>query len=1186
MWFNKFFIVWTLILGFDLQCDSKEDDIVEAWASKLGDELWQLGVSVTRVKDIKTSYKRHNARVLPTDGEGILNSIVSNVNKLLKGKMDSVNCVIEAAERLANDFEDDNSTYIYFSSKFSSGPGIDEFRTEDDEEVPGVNLSYYREMDLRPDYHFYDYYVNTSFSAVHVPTDVYDQGLSVRGGLKWSLGLDEVFRKNYLADPTMSWQYFGSSTGFLRHYPALHWGDVSHDTFDCRTRFWYIEAATCTKDVVILVDNSGSMYGMRDTIARLTINTILDTFSNNDFINILSFNNTLKNIVSCFPDDMLVQATPENIQVFKEAVNGLQPEDKADFKQAFEFALKLLNKTRENKTCPDDICNQAIMLVTDGLPDNITDVMEKYNWFENRTRIPVRVFTYLIGKEVLSMKEIQNLACQNRGYSVHIKDLEEVRSQVLKYISVIARPLVLQAVEHPLSWTHSFVDATANRAQECFCPLECAHSEQEYRFMTSVSGPAFDTEANSENGTRKAELLGVAGTDVLISDIKSLTLPYKIGANGYAFVVTNNGYVLFHPDLRPVYDKCLKRNYNSVDLSEIEHLDDSNETPRSPSPEILELREAMLLSEGGTGKKTGLKIKFHYDNFRRVGVETRNYYFAPLANTPFYMGLVLPDSYGDFWIKAGDEILRSKQMGIPLTNYFKGNWRVHPDWVYCDYHRNGDKHFPSAEEKLHHFLEKIFSPYWQWKDRLQEETPGDNNGNGHNCDRPIVDEDSTFCDKELMQLLVFDAKITEGSYKSSKWAARDRTEEELVMRFNASLRFVATQSGLTRWQQIPDQENGDYSWGDKNKRALDEVWYRSAVLHHHLDPEAFVFSVPYDSGSMEDIKVTASHAIFPRDGGHEAPGSVVGFQIAHSALYKRFREITSKPNCHECTLSCESDELDCYVIDGNGYVVISEEKNDTGRFFGDVEGAVMDAMINKNIFRAVFIQDYQGICSWEEPVASDATRHILTPFHLAFSAIQWLLSQIVWNLLRASYYLNVFADDDSWYGEIGSDPSEPSTEKPIYVYFLNIEKPTITVHLEACDKQGKLYMLQHLSKEGYSSEVPINCSRPFYVKRLPHTNLLLIVVNTLHQSCFREVSNRMEKIEYDNPHDNNSTPSCNKLNLNYLPRRPLTGCFNYHPMEMEIIQCGTGNPLLAMPFIYLVALSLCVHLLSYSLNIE
>lgn len=31
-----------------------------------------------------------------------------------------------------------------------------------------------------------------------------------------------------------------------------------------------------------------------------------------------------------------------------------------------------------------------------------------------------------------------------------------------------------------------------------------------------------------------------------------------------------------------------------------------------------------------------------------------------------------------------------------------------------------------------------------------------------------------------MQLLVFDAKITEGSYKSSKWAARDRTEYVII----------------------------------------------------------------------------------------------------------------------------------------------------------------------------------------------------------------------------------------------------------------------------------------------------------------------------------------------------------------------------------------------------------------------
>lgn len=133
-------------------------------------------------------------------------------------------------------------------------------------------------MTTEPDSHFYNLEVSTNCSSVHVPTNVFDHLPHVVEAIGWSESLDEIFTQNYKSDPALSWQYFGSVSGILRHYPGMRWannqpldGSDDVDLYDCRLRSWFIEAATCSKDMVILVDTSGSMTGMGKTIGWFII---------------------------------------------------------------------------------------------------------------------------------------------------------------------------------------------------------------------------------------------------------------------------------------------------------------------------------------------------------------------------------------------------------------------------------------------------------------------------------------------------------------------------------------------------------------------------------------------------------------------------------------------------------------------------------------------------------------------------------------------------------------------------------------------------------------------------------------------------------------------------------------------------------------------------------------------------
>lgn len=205
--------------------------------------------------------------------------------------------------------------------------------------------------------------------------------------------------------------------------------------------------------------------------------------------------------------------------------------------------------------------------------------------------MPVRIFTYLIGTDSSSQDHMHWMACYNKGFFTKIKSAEDAKRRVLEYALVMARPMVLYQADHPVHWSPVFMGGrSAGLGRD---------NENKRRLVTTVTTPVFDRRNHS---VRVANLLGVVGTDVPIEEIQKMVPQYKLGVNGYSFIIDNNGRILYHPDLRPhsdgsQYSTTLKPKYNSIDLTEVElpEVDpSSNEKLDENTNMLLDVRKTFL----------------------------------------------------------------------------------------------------------------------------------------------------------------------------------------------------------------------------------------------------------------------------------------------------------------------------------------------------------------------------------------------------------------------------------------------------------------------------------------------------------------------------------------------------------------------------------------------------------------
>ncbi|VDN37230.1 unnamed protein product [Gongylonema pulchrum] len=100
--------------------------------------------------------------------------------------------------------------------------------------------------------------------------------------------------ENIKNDATIAAQYIGTTSGLTRLFPMKKWiidpEPITIDLFDPRFRPWFVNAQSAPKDVIFLIDMSGSVKGQTVHLIRMTVLHILATLSPNDYINAIWFN--------------------------------------------------------------------------------------------------------------------------------------------------------------------------------------------------------------------------------------------------------------------------------------------------------------------------------------------------------------------------------------------------------------------------------------------------------------------------------------------------------------------------------------------------------------------------------------------------------------------------------------------------------------------------------------------------------------------------------------------------------------------------------------------------------------------------------------------------------------------------------------------------------------------------------
>lgn len=190
------------------------------------------------------------------------------------------------------------------------------------------------------------------------------------------------------------------------------------------------EADPLPKNVVFVLDRSGSMSGEKIEQARDALTFCVNQLGSEDLFEIITFSDNIRSF-----GEELSRASADRVRAAREFIKQVEAAGSTDINAAMQPAMERRAEGRPN----------YIVLLTDGLPTaGVTDldqILKNVAAERERLDASTRVFVFGVGYDV-DTHFLDKLALDSGGVATYVRPEESIEAKVTSFYAKISRPML------------------------------------------------------------------------------------------------------------------------------------------------------------------------------------------------------------------------------------------------------------------------------------------------------------------------------------------------------------------------------------------------------------------------------------------------------------------------------------------------------------------------------------------------------------------------------------------------------------------------------------------------------------------------------------------------------------------------------------------------------------------------